>query len=69
MVQVEIVVSEDGETVEMHVIGAHGPDCLKATKELEDAIGRVQNRIKKPEFNEVVPNSGPFQRQRPKVYA
>ncbi len=52
MARVLVVVKPDG-TTEMKVEGISGPACLKATKELEDALGKVAQRVKTAEFDAV----------------
>ncbi len=48
---IEIVVSTTGEfTIEG--IGFKGPGCEKATKFLEEALGVVNSKVKKPEFHQ-----------------
>ena len=48
---IEIVVSPTGEfTIEG--IGFKGAGCEKATQFLEEALGIVNSRIKKPEFHQ-----------------
>ena len=48
---IEIVVSTTGEfTIEG--VGFKGPGCEKATKFLEEALGQVEERRKKPEFHQ-----------------
>ena len=48
---IEIVVSPTGEfTIEG--VGFKGPGCEKATKFLEEALGVVNSKVKKPEFHQ-----------------
>ena len=48
---IEIIVSTTGEfTIEG--VGFKGPGCEKATKFLEEALGQVELRRKKPEFHQ-----------------
>ena len=47
---IEIIVSPQGE-VKIDAIGFKGPDCEKATRFLEQALGVVSNRVKKPEYH------------------
>ena len=44
-----ITISADGQ-VNIEVDGAEGPSCLDASRELEEALGRVTQRQKKPSF-------------------
>ena len=48
---IEIIVSTTGEfTIEG--VGFKGAGCEKATKFLEEALGQVEQRRKKPEFHQ-----------------
>jgi Protein of unknown function (DUF2997) len=48
---IEIIVSTTGEfTIEG--IGFKGAGCEKATKFLEEALGVVNSKVKKPEFHQ-----------------
>lgn len=48
---IEIIVSPTGEfTIEG--VGFKGAGCEKATKFLEEALGKVEQRRKKPEFHQ-----------------
>ena len=48
---IEIVVSPTGEfTIEG--VGFKGAGCEKATKFLEEALGVVNSKVKKPEFHQ-----------------
>ena len=46
---IEIIVSPKGD-ISIDAVGFRGPDCEKATRALEEALGVVQQRIKKPEY-------------------
>lgn len=48
---IEILVSESGE-ISIDAIGFKGPDCEKATRYLETALGVVSRRAKKPEYHQ-----------------
>ncbi len=49
---IEIIVSPTGEfTIEG--VGFKGAGCEKATKFLEEALGQVEQRRKKPEFHQL----------------
>lgn len=48
---VEIIVSQTGE-IQIAAVGFKGPDCEKATQFLEEALGTVASKIKKPEFHQ-----------------
>jgi hypothetical protein len=50
---IEIIITSEGE-VKIDAVGFKGPDCEQATKFLEEALGTVANKIKKPEFHERV---------------
>lgn len=47
--ELEITIDENGE-VNIHVTGVAGPECMKLTEDLEDALGVVLNREKTGEF-------------------
>ena len=47
---IEVIVSPQGE-VKIDAIGFKGPDCEKATRFLEQALGVINNRVKKPEYH------------------
>jgi DUF2997 family protein len=46
---IEVIVSPNGE-VQIDAVGFKGADCEKATRYLEEALGVVSNRVKKPEY-------------------
>ncbi len=46
---IEIIVSPKGD-VSIDAVGFKGPDCEKATRALEEALGVVRQRSKKPEY-------------------
>ncbi len=48
---IEIVVSSTGEFI-IEGVGFKGPGCEKATKFLEEALGVVNSKVKKPEFHQ-----------------
>lgn len=48
LVEIEVVVAKDGKTT-IEGKGFTGGECLKATKSLEEALGKVGNRSMKPE--------------------
>ena len=47
---IEVIVQTDGSIV-IDAIGFHGADCEKASKFLEQALGQISNRQRKPEYN------------------
>jgi hypothetical protein len=47
---IEIIVSPLGE-IKIDAIGFKGADCEKATRFLEQALGVVSKRVKKPEYH------------------
>ncbi len=51
MKTVEVIVGTTGE-IQIDSIGFKGPDCEKATKFLEEALGVVGQKIKKPEYHQ-----------------
>lgn len=48
---IEIIVSTAGEIV-INAIGFKGADCEQATRFLEQALGVVQQKYKKPEYHQ-----------------
>ena len=58
--ELEITIDDDGN-VTIKVVGVAGPDCLKLTKEIEEALGIVVDRqrtndfyVEKPKVNEQI---------------
>ena len=47
---IDIIVSPNGE-ITINAIGFKGADCEKATRAMEEALGGVSNRVKKPEYH------------------
>ena len=48
---IEVIVNTDGSLV-VDAIGFKGPDCEKATRFLEEALGRIAAKQRKPAYNE-----------------
>ena len=48
---IEVIVNADGSLV-VDAIGFKGPNCEKATRFLEEALGRIAAKQRKPAFNE-----------------
>ena len=48
---IEVIVNADGSLV-VDAIGFKGPDCEKATRFLEEALGRVAAKQRKPAYDE-----------------
>jgi hypothetical protein len=48
---IEIIIEPNGE-LQIDAIGFKGPDCEKATKFLEEALGTVAQKTKKPEYHQ-----------------
>jgi len=48
MKTIEIIVKQDG-SLKIDAVGFKGADCEKATKFLEEALGKVSGKQKKPE--------------------
>ena len=48
---IEVIVSPAGE-IQIDAVGFKGPDCEKATQFLEEALGVVGNKVKKPEYHQ-----------------
>jgi hypothetical protein len=49
MGEIEIIINPDG-SVSVEALGFTGPDCEKATAFIEEALGEVQTRKRKPEY-------------------
>ena len=47
---IEIIIGTTGE-IQIDAVGFKGLDCEKATKFLEEALGNVSSRVKKPEYH------------------
>ncbi len=52
--ELEISIDDDGN-VTIKVVGVAGPDCLKLTKEIEEALGIVVDRQRTNEFYQEKP--------------
>ena len=50
---IEVIVKPDG-TIKIDAVGFQGADCEKATRFLEQALGTVAGKQKKPEFYRTV---------------
>ncbi len=48
---IEIIIGPGGE-IQIDAVGFRGPDCEKASKFLEEALGMVGEKIKKPEYHQ-----------------
>ena len=48
---IEVIVSTTGE-IQIDAVGFKGADCEHATKFLEEALGCVQQKQKKPEYHQ-----------------
>lgn len=48
---IEVIVGTSGE-IQIDAVGFKGPDCERATKFLEEALGTVGTKVKKPEFHQ-----------------
>jgi hypothetical protein len=48
---IEIIIGVTGE-IKIDAIGFKGPDCEQATKFLEEALGVVGQKTKKPEYHQ-----------------
>jgi len=48
---IEIIIEATGE-IKIDAVGFKGPDCEKATKFLEEALGVVGKKVKKPEYHQ-----------------
>jgi len=48
---IEIIIEATGE-IKIDAVGFKGPDCEKATAFLEQALGLVGKKVKKPEYDQ-----------------
>ena len=48
---IEIIIGTTGE-IQIDAVGFKGPDCERATAFLEEALGVVGKKIKKPEYHQ-----------------
>jgi len=48
---IEIIIDTAGE-IQIDAVGFKGPDCEKATAFLEQALGVVGRKVKKPEYHQ-----------------
>jgi hypothetical protein len=47
---IEIIIAPTGE-IQIDAVGFKGPDCEKATRFLEAALGVAKSKVKKPEYH------------------
>ncbi len=48
---IEVTIATTGE-IQIDAVGFKGPDCEKATGFLEEALGVVGKKVKKPEYHQ-----------------
>lgn len=48
---IEVTVSPNGD-IAIEAVAFHGADCERATRFLEEALGTVATRTKKPEYHQ-----------------
>jgi hypothetical protein len=48
---IEIIIGTTGE-IQIDAVGFKGPDCEQATRFLEEALGAVGQKVKKPEYHQ-----------------
>jgi hypothetical protein len=48
---IEVTVTPAGE-IKIEGVGFKGPDCEQASKYLEEALGAVSRKVKKPEYHQ-----------------
>ena len=48
---IEVIVNTDGSLI-IDAVGFKGPACEKATRFLEEALGQIASKQRKPAFNE-----------------
>ena len=53
---IEVIISLGGE-IQIDAVGFKGADCEKATQILEEALGVVGKKIKKPEYHQNTRNA------------
>jgi hypothetical protein len=53
---IEIIIGTTGE-LQIDVVGFKGPDCEKATRFLEEALGVIGRKVKKPEYHQSITTS------------
>lgn len=47
---IEVIVSPTGD-IQIDAVGFKGADCERATQYLEEALGVINTRVKKPEYH------------------
>jgi hypothetical protein len=57
---VDITIGPDGNVEKIEAFGFAGKGCIEATEPLEKVLGKVTNRVSKPEMNQ----RQPLQRER-----
>ena len=48
---IEIIIAPNGD-VQIDAVGFKGADCETATRYLEETLGIVNNRVRKPEYHQ-----------------
>jgi len=48
---IEVIVASTGE-IKIDAVGFKGADCDKATRFLEEALGAIDHKAKKPEYHQ-----------------
>ncbi len=48
---IEVIIATSGE-IQIDAVGFKGADCEHATRFLEEALGTVGTKVKKPEFHQ-----------------
>ena len=48
---IEVIIMPDGSLI-IDAVGFKGPECDKATRFLEEALGRIAAKQRKPAYNE-----------------
>jgi hypothetical protein len=48
---IEVIIGTTGE-IQIDAVGFKGSDCQQATRFLEEALGVVRKKIKKPEYHQ-----------------
>ena len=50
---IEVIIGPTGE-IKIDAVGFKGPDCEKATQFLEEALGVVGKKVRKPEYHQTI---------------
>lgn len=59
-----IIITHSGQDCEIETVGYKGPACEAATKAIEEVLGQVRSRRKKPEYHQTAGASKTLNTQR-----